>query len=113
MERLGKNLGKYLGETIDIHAVLGEVEAAACNHGWTQEVFYHHDSFKLFALHRNSRDGVNRKRFYLSTGIHGDEPAGPLAALRLLQENRWPDNLELWLCPCLNPIGFTLNTREN
>jgi len=52
-------------------------------------------------------------KIYLSTGIHGDEPAGPLAALRLLQENQWPANVELWFCPCLNPIGFVLNRREN
>jgi len=113
MERLGKNLGKYLGETIDIRAVQGRVETAAREHGWTQEFFYNNDSFKLLALHRSARDEANKKRFYVSTGIHGDEPAGPLAALRLLQENRWPDNLEIWMCPCLNPIGFTLNTREN
>ncbi len=53
------------------------------------------------------------KRVYLSSGIHGDEPAGPLAVRRLLQENRWPENLALWLCPCLNPSGFPLNRREN
>jgi predicted deacylase len=52
-------------------------------------------------------------KIYLSTGIHGDEPAGPLAALRLLQENQWPANAELWFCPCLNPMGFVLNRREN
>jgi murein peptide amidase A len=113
MERLGKNLGKYLGETIDIRAVLGEVDAAARRYGWAQETFYDNGDLKLFALHRNSRNEANRKRFYISTGIHGDEPAGPLAALRLLQENRWPDYLEIWMCPCLNPVGFTLNTREN
>jgi protein MpaA len=113
MERLGKNLGKYLGETIDIRGVLEKVEAVARQCGWAQEIFYDGGDFKLFALHRNSRDEANRKRFYISTGIHGDEPAGPVAALKLLQENRWPDNLELWMCPCLNPIGFTLNTREN
>jgi hypothetical protein len=33
--------------------------------------------------------------------------------LRLLQENRWPANAELWFCPCLNPAGFVLNRREN
>ena len=38
---------------------------------------------------------------------------GLLAALRLLQENRWPDFVDLWFCPCLNPTGFTLNRREN
>lgn len=52
-------------------------------------------------------------RVYISTGIHGDEPAGPLAVRRLLQENRWPSNLEIRLCPCLNPAGFAQNRREN
>jgi hypothetical protein len=56
---------------------------------------------------------VDAKRIYISTGIHGDEPAGPLAARRLLQENAWPPGLEIRLCPCLNPTGFVLNRREN
>jgi hypothetical protein len=113
MERLGKNLGKYLGETIDIRAVLEEARKAAEQHGWSSEIFYDNGDFKLPGLHRASRGETNRKRVYVSAGIHGDEPASPLAALRLLQENRWPENLELWLCPCLNPAGFTLNTRGN
>jgi murein peptide amidase A len=113
MDRLGKNLGKYLGETIDIRTVMEEARTAAEQRGWSSEVFYDSGDFKLFGLHRPSRGQTNPKRMYLSTGIHGDEPAGPLAAVKLLQEDRWPENLELWLCPCLNPIGFTLNTREN
>jgi predicted deacylase len=48
----------------------------------------------------------------MSAGIHGDEPSGPLAVLRLLQENRWPET-NVWLIPCLNPAGFRRNTREN
>jgi len=56
---------------------------------------------------------ANGPSIYISTGIHGDEPAGPLAARRLLQENAWPAGLNLWLCPCLNPIGFALNRRES
>ena len=52
-------------------------------------------------------------RVYLSAGIHGDEPAGPLAMRRLLQENRWPGGIDLWLCPCLNLTGFLINRREN
>lgn len=62
-------------------------------------------------FHRPSgRSGA--KRLYLSTGIHGDEPAGPLAAARLLQENDWPD-ADLWLLPCLNPDGLRSGTRGN
>jgi hypothetical protein len=114
MLRLGKNKDGYFGETIDIRAVLREVEIAAPKHGWTSEIFHDTGEFKLIALHRQSTlNSQLSTRVYLSTGIHGDEPAGPLAALRLLQENKWPANIELWLCPCLNPMGFVLNRREN
>ncbi|MBC8096857.1 MAG: M14 family metallocarboxypeptidase [Akkermansiaceae bacterium] len=116
MQRLGKNLARYCGDTIDIWQTLEEVEAAAQQHGWSSETFFHTPGFKLPGLHRKPPVALAspfQPRIYLSAGIHGDEPAGPLAALRLLQENRWPDNAELWFCPCLNPVGFTLNCREN
>jgi hypothetical protein len=114
MQRLGKNLGSYLGETIDIKAVLRDVEVAAAQHGWDSETFYAAADFKLLALRRPaSRITHHASRIYLSTGIHGDEPAGPLAALQLLRDNQWPANLDLWFCPCLNPLGFILNRREN
>jgi hypothetical protein len=115
VQRLGKNQGGYHGETIDIHAVLRAVETSAQTHGWVSETFYAAGEFKFFALHRQS-DGRSQKaeaRIYISTGIHGDEPAGPLAAVKLIRENRWPANAEIFLLPCLNPAGFTLNRREN
>jgi len=37
----------------------------------------------------------------------------PLAARKMLEENQWPEQAELWLLPCLNPSGFRLNRREN
>jgi murein peptide amidase A len=115
VQKLGKNLGKYFGETIDIRAVLRDVEAAAQQHGWTSEIFHESGEFKWLALHRkaSSRNSHPATRIYISTGIHGDEPAGPLAALRLLQENNWPPDAEIFFLPCLNPVGFTLNKREN
>ncbi len=126
MERLGKNHGGYHGETIDIRAVLRGIEIVARQHGWISEIFGKQGEFSLLALHRPPPATLNplarrneaetaqlATKVYLSAGIHGDEPAGPLAALRLLQENRWPENAELWFCPCLNPMGFRLNRREN
>jgi hypothetical protein len=134
VKKLGKNHGGYHGKTIDIRAVLRDIETAAQQHGWTSETFGQQGEFNLLALHRPSPSTLNSSasassygatapkrsegeqpstRVYLSSGIHGDEPAGPLAALRLLQENRWPANTELWFCPCLNPLGFILNRREN
>ena len=116
VQKLGKNHGGYHGETIDIRAVLRAVKTAAQQHGWISEVFYEQAGFKWFALHRPPpavRPPPSALRLYISAGIHGDEPAGPLATLKLIQENHWPENVEIFLLPCLNPAGFTLNRREN
>ncbi len=116
MQRLGRNTRGYVGETIDIAEVLKDCEVAARARGWTVEQI--HPAPKLvLGLSRRAplagASGAGRRRVYISTGIHGDEPAGPLAARQLLQENSWPAGMDLWLCPCINPTGFTLNRREN
>ena len=116
MQRLGKNKGSYHGEKIGIQRVLRDVEAAAQRKGWTSEFFFETGGFKLFALSRQlnpPRASRLAPCIYISTGIHGDEPAGPLAVRRLLEENKWPECFDIRLCPCLNPTGFLLNRREN
>jgi len=116
VQKLGKNIGGYHGETIDIRAVLRDVKSAGQMHGWSSELFYKTGDLELLALHRKPsllRTPHSAPRIYISTGIHGDEPAGPTAALRLLEENKWPAAAELWLLPCLNPDGFVLNSRGN
>src|SRR5437867_3740402 len=114
VRRLGKNVGRYSGETIDISAVLSDCFAAARAHQWSVEEIPAGPKPNLLALTRPApRNTQHVSRLYLSTGIHGDEPAGPLAVRQLLQENQWPPALAIWLCPCLNPSGFALNRREN
>lgn len=116
MQRLGKNKGGYFGETMDIGVVLRDITTTALTHGWNSDTFCETDGHQLLALHRKAstvRSSSLPSRVYISAGIHGDEPAGPLAALQLLRENVWPAHLDLWLCPCLNPAGFALNRREN
>ncbi len=110
-QSLRRNQDRYLGETIDIRRVLARVQAAAEKQGWTATTFLNQPGVNLSALHRPGKPADHR--VYLSTGIHGDEPAGPLAVLELLEENCWPANIEFWLFPCLNPSGFPINTRAN
>ena len=56
--------------------------------------------------------------FYVSAGIHGDEPAGP-TALALWAEThlatlvRAPGALPLFILPCLNPWGLVENRRSD
>lgn len=110
-QRLLLNKGAYYGETIDITKVLSGCVAAAERFGWQMEKLVCSPDLFLWVFHRPVNNP--RRRIYISTGMHGDEPAGPLAALRLLEENLWPQDAELWLLPCLNPTGFPLNSREN
>ncbi|MFU8893526.1 MAG: M14 family metallocarboxypeptidase [Luteolibacter sp.] len=53
-------------------------------------------------------------RIYLSAGIHGDEPAGPLAVVEILQSPWFVETRADWtICPALNPHGLRVGTREN
>ena len=109
MEQRAKNQGGYQGERIDIQAVLEDDLAAVRRHGWQVDRLPAAAGLDLLAFRRES--SRPQRKVYISTGIHGDEPAGPLAMRQLLQENRWPEEVSLWLCPCLNPAGFPLNRR--
>ena len=122
LSRLGKNVNGYLGERIDISAVLRDCVLAARSQGWNVEELPAGTHLGLWAFTRLSSSSrppeklaapVHVQRVYVSTGIHGDEPAGPLAIRQLLQENAWPEHLDLWVCPCLNPAGFAESRREN
>lgn len=52
-------------------------------------------------------------RVYISAGMHGDEPAGPLALLRLLEEDFFGSGIHWLLGPALNPDGLSAGTRGN
>jgi anti-anti-sigma factor len=109
--RRGPNNGAYCGETINIDALLEEVIQAAKEHGWACEPILDEEGCGLFGFSRMSPTAT--KSAYISSGMHGDEPAPPLAVLDLLWRNEWPAEWNIYLCPCLNPSGFGANKREN
>ncbi len=113
MQRLGRNHGAYHGDSIPIDTVLRDILSHAHRHGWQSESLDASPSGTIPVLTRAPRSPSPwAPRLYLSTGIHGDEPAGPLAVRQLLAEDAFPPGAWLWLCPCLNPSGFARNTRE-
>ena len=108
---LGRNISGYNGDTIDIDDVLQRALVAAKAHGWSAELFANAGELPLYGFARLAKKP--QLTVYISAGIHGDEPAGPLALLELLKANAWPSGVNLIACPCLNPTGFPNNTREN
>ena len=66
--------------------------------------------------------GAGDKKIVLSSGIHGDEPAGVEAILRFLEGyedslnagiQRWEKEYQFTVFPCTNPTGYERGTREN
>ena len=108
--KLGRNNGRYDGESIPILSVEAEIHEAALRHGWSTRSFLSTSEVTLRSYQRLAPGAA--RNIYISSGIHGDEPSGPLALLQVMQENAWP-HANLWVVPCLNPTGFLRNTREN
>jgi hypothetical protein len=109
--RLGLNKNRYEGETIAVGHIIPAMVAAAGGKGWSVEWLQVGPDYELPVFTRVSDQ--EKSRVYISTGIHGDEPAGPLAIQKLIEEDQWPSTVSLWVVPCLNMRGFDLNQREN
>lgn len=96
---------------LDPRATATRLAAAARAAGFDVESFGEAAGCPLLALTR--RAPGPRPRVYVSAGIHGDEPAGPLALAEMLEAGAFDDRAVWFLCPLLNPAGFRAGTREN
>ena len=96
---------------LDPPALAVRFESAGRVAGFRTEHFGEADGCPLFAL--TKRTPGPRPRIYLSAGIHGDEPAPPLALLELIEAGVFDARANWFLCPLLNPAGFLRATREN
>ena len=92
-------------------ALAARLEAAGRAEGFRIERFGEITGCPLLAL--TKRTPGPRPRIYLSAGIHGDEPAPPLALLELIEAGVFDARAVWFLCPLLNPAGFLRQTREN
>jgi murein peptide amidase A len=95
---------------LDPTALLARFETAAVARGFRAERFGTIDGCPLLAFTRRT-PGV-RPRIYLSSGIHGDEPAPPQALLALLERGAFDDRATWFLMPMLNPAGYRQGTRD-
>ena len=95
----------------DPAALAARFEGAGARAGFRTEVFGTADRGPLVAL--TKRTPGPRPRIYLSAGIHGNEPAPPLALLALLESGALDSRAVWFLCPILNPDGLSRGTRGN
>jgi protein MpaA len=93
---------------LEIGAFLEEFGAHAGRRGFVPRVLCGTAAGPLTVWERPAAEAA----VYLSAGMHGDEPAGPLAALELLKGGHFDEGAWL-LCPALNPTGLAAGTRDN
>lgn len=96
---------------LDPRDFIARIETAAPKAGFRVERFAEIAGYPLIAL--TKRTPGPRPRIYLSAGIHGDEPAPPLALLELIESGAFDTRAVWFLCPLLNPVGSAKRTREN
>ena len=104
----------YKGATIDPRHYLNTVKEQANHCGFSLHTLGKTEEFPIYWLERPT-DTPGAPTVLISAGVHGDEPAGPLAVLELMRKNNPALSRSVHWCisPMLNPTGFDKNTREN
>lgn len=103
-----------MNKPIDVDQLLREFYQAAHAAGFKVTMHERAFGYPLLVFQRPSEsDPSTAQNVFISTGIHGDEPAPPLALLELLKADSIPHSLNLTICPCINPAGLAAGTREN
>ncbi|MGE9290547.1 MAG: M14 family metallopeptidase [Puniceicoccales bacterium] len=96
-------------DLISVPEYLDRLEALGSAAGFVVEDFAEVSGYALPVLTR----GLDAEEIlYVSSGVHGDEPAGPLAIARALEVGGFSEDFGWVLFPVLNPTGLDRGTRE-
>jgi len=88
---------------------LNEIRAVTRAAGFEEQIFARIGEMELPAFRRAGKGGP---LLYVSSGVHGDEPAGPLALLEAFREEDFGTHFEWLILPIINPTGLAAGTRE-
>lgn len=97
---------------VDRLAVLETRLRTLARRHWSYRVDRLGDCLPLWRARIPAR-GLEHARVCIVAGIHGDEPAGVEAAMRLLESGAIPPGVALDVFPCMNPEGVMRGLRED
>lgn len=109
--RLNSRRIPTLFSAVNIEALEERLKEAARRNRFTYASYGRIGDFSLPVLERQQAD--NAPSIYISAGVHGDEPAGPMAVLELLRRRSLPETMNFMVFPIVNPTGLVAGTREN
>ena len=97
-------------DSIDLPELYARLNDTLSARGFVSEEIITTDAGPIVAWKRIVAD--DRPTIYLSAGMHGDEPSGPLAVEAFWREDH-PQEFNWMICPILNPTGIRARTRDN
>lgn len=100
-------------EPIEPLALTNQLQDAATRAGFKIQTLAAINSIPILAASKCQIPTNQQPNIYVSSGIHGDEPAGPLALLSILRQGIFDHRANWFICPLLNPAGLAKQTREN
>ena len=96
---------------MNVEALSERIKEAANLAGFNLSYYGEIDGIGLPVLERRCSDDA--PEIYISSGVHGDEPAPPMAVLEMLKLKGFPESANYTLFPLINPTGLQAGTREN
>jgi len=96
---------------MNVTTYLEDFRKLAMTAGFSCEVVSEVHGYQVPAFTRAG--SKNAPRIYISSGIHGDEPAGPQALMEMMEDGYFVRDVEWFVCPMINPTGHQASTREN
>ena len=96
---------------MDVHELIKDLDSTLRRAGAEARLLTEVGDYPVWGYSLKRKEA--ERTVYLSAGMHGDEPAGPLALLELVQDGLLELPVHWVICPVLNPTGLAANTREN
>lgn len=93
-------------------SILARLEHPGFAAEWGREVIGMQRGLPVYRMRREG-GRPEARRMYVSAGIHGDEPAGPLALIELIEEGFDFFGIGVEMFPALNPDGLRAGARTN
>lgn len=107
MNRYINRFSKERDHTKDVHSPIYKL-VSGIGSAWSVETVHFLSGMMGIKITNNPKNPWA----FISAGVHGDEPAGVQAVLRLLQESYQHTRWNFVIIPCVNPIGYERNIRE-
>ena len=102
---------QYVATPLNSRALVELLKTEGEARGFTTDVIASQDDLEVIGMWKEIDSSL--PYVYISAGIHGNEPAPPIAVLKLLKNDFFSDDYNWVICPAMNPYGLSKATRRN